>query len=141
MVAKLRGGVVTKAWPASTSTSSDIRLDYRKSTLARGSRCHYVTANGVRNGLHPAGLNDTHKGVTISGIFTSTGSRGTPEGALIGLCVWEANHRWGPPLEIMLFPVHRPGEHLSADYVFYFPHIFKIFFQYFHIISIQVKTV
>ena len=26
-------------------------LDYRKSTLARGSWWHYVTANGVRNGL------------------------------------------------------------------------------------------
>ena len=26
-------------------------LDHRQSTLVRGSRCHYVTANGVRNGL------------------------------------------------------------------------------------------
>ena len=30
---------------------ADLPLDYRMSTLARGSRCNYVTANGVRNGL------------------------------------------------------------------------------------------
>ena len=42
------------------NSTSDIppSLDYRKSTLARGSRWtigspHYVTANGVRNGLPP----------------------------------------------------------------------------------------
>ena len=40
-----------QTFPAMFVVESANRVDYGKSTLARGSRCHYVTANGVRNGL------------------------------------------------------------------------------------------
>ena len=34
-----------------------------------------------------------------------------------------------PPLKIMLFPVHRPGELISAEWIlFFFFHIFEIIF-------------
>ena len=44
-----------------------------------------------------------------------------------------------PPLKIILFPVHRPGELKSAEWIHFF-HISEIIFSsIFHIISIQRK--
>ena len=44
-----------------------------------------------------------------------------------------------PPLKIILFPVHRPGELMSAEWIHFF-HISEIIFSsIFHIISIQRK--
>ena len=38
-----------------------------------------------------------------------------------------------PPLKIILFPVHRPGELISGDRVHFFSHFqdFSLFFQHF----------
>ena len=53
----------------------------------------------------------------------------------------EFNKQFRPPLKIILFPVHRPGELINGEWVFFF-HIFEIFLFFpniFHIISIQRK--
>ena len=47
---------------------------------------------------------------------------------------------FGPPLKIILFPVHRPGQLISGEWVHFF-HIFQIFLFFFQHFPYNFYTV
>ena len=56
--------------------------------------------------------------------------------------VSEANGDLGPPLKIILFPVHRPGELISGKLVRFFSHFRDLFFSDFSILFLySVKNI